>query len=70
MLNEMSPAEAKALLRECGFRIVRQLGFGILPPTLYHTPLRGPAALVDWLFAGENIWRNCSVDLMFVCQPD
>jgi len=70
MLNEMSPAEAKALLRGCGFRIVRQFGFGMLPPTLYRTPLRGPAALVDKLFAGENFWRNCSVDLMFVCQPD
>lgn len=69
MLNEMSPAETRDLLRECGFQVVRQFGFGMLPPTLYRTPLRAPAALVDKLLAGENLWCNCSVDLLFVCQP-
>lgn len=69
MLNEMSPAETKTLLRGCGFQVVRQSGFGILPPTLYRTPLRRPAAAVDKLFAGENLWRNCSIDMMFTCQP-
>jgi len=69
MLNEMSPPETKALLQECGFKIVRQFGFGVLPPTLYRTPLRTPAAAVDKLLAGENVWRNCSIDMMFVCQP-
>ncbi|HUC84455.1 MAG TPA: class I SAM-dependent methyltransferase [Candidatus Acidoferrales bacterium] len=69
MLNEMSPAETQGLLRACGFRIVRQFGFGILPRILYRSPLRGPAALVDKLLAGETPWRTCSVDLMFVCHP-
>jgi SAM-dependent methyltransferase len=69
MLNEMSPAETRTLLRECGFRVVRQFGFGMLPPTLYRTPLRGPAAAVDKLLAGDKPWRNCSIDLLFVCEP-
>ncbi|MGA2244874.1 MAG: class I SAM-dependent methyltransferase [Verrucomicrobiota bacterium] len=69
MLNEMSSPEAKALLRECGFQVVRQFGFGILPPTFYRTPLRAPAALADKLLAGENFWRNWSIDLLFVCRP-
>jgi hypothetical protein len=69
MLNEMSPTECRALLYECGYRVVRQFGFGILPPTLYRTPLRAPAALVDQFLVGERPWRNCAIDLLFVCQP-
>jgi hypothetical protein len=69
LLNEMSPAETRALLQKSGFEVIRQFGFGILPPTLYRTPLRYPAAAVDRLFAGENIWCNCSIDVMFVCKP-
>ena len=69
MLNEMSPAESRSLLRECGFEVVRQIGFGILPPTLYRTPIRGAMEKVDKFFAGKSVFRNCSIDLMFVCRP-
>jgi SAM-dependent methyltransferase len=69
MLNEMSPVVTKKLLRENGFEIVRQFGFGMLPPTLYRTPLRGAAAVADKSFAGENCWSDCSIDLLFVCRP-
>ena len=69
MLNEMSPAETKSLLQASGYQIVRQFGFGLLPPTLYRTPLRLPAAALDRRLAGDNRLRNCSIDLMFVCQP-
>jgi ubiquinone/menaquinone biosynthesis C-methylase UbiE len=69
MLNEMSPAETRTLLHECGFQVVRQFGFGVLPPTLYRTPLRGVAAATDKFFIGDNLWRNCSIDMMFICQP-
>jgi SAM-dependent methyltransferase len=69
MLNEMSPPEIKHLLRESGFQIVHQFGFGMLPPTLYRTPLRGAAMAADKFFAGENRWRDCSIDLLFVCRP-
>jgi SAM-dependent methyltransferase len=69
MLNEMSPAAARRLLAESGFEVVRQFGFGILPPTLYRTPLRRVAAAVDRTFAGEDFLRNCSIDLLFVCRP-
>ena len=69
MLNEMSPAETRRLLHDCGFQIVRQFGFGMLPPTFYRTPLRGLVEVVDRSLAGENILSNLSIDLMFVCRP-
>ena len=69
MLNEMSPAEARQLLAAGGFEIVHQLGFGVLPPTLYRTPLRRVAYAVDKLLAGENWWSSCSIDMLFVCRP-
>ena len=69
MLNEMSPVETKQLLQSSGFHIVHQFGFGMLPPTLYRTPLRGAAAVVDKVFAGENRWSDRSIDLLFVCRP-
>jgi SAM-dependent methyltransferase len=69
MLNEMSPGEAEELLRATGFDIVRQYGFGIMPPTFYRTPLRGLAGLVDRSLAGENWWSNAAIDLLYVCRP-
>ena len=63
MLNEMSPTEARHLLRECGFQVVRQFGFGILPPTFYRTPLRGLAAAVDKSLAGDNCCNDYGIDL-------
>lgn len=70
LLNELSPAETQALLEAAGFRIVRQYGFGLLPPALYRTPLRRLAASVDRWCAGDNGWRNRSIDLVFVCRPN
>jgi SAM-dependent methyltransferase len=69
MLNELSPGEARTLLRECGFQVVRQFGFGILPPTLYRTPLRGFAAAVDKALAGDKWCNDRSIDMLFVCHP-
>ena len=69
MLNEMSPGAARQLLAESGFKIVRQFGFGMLPPTLYRTPLRAFAAAVDGALSGEHFWNECAIDLLFVCQP-
>lgn len=69
MLNEMSPAGTKKLLRETGFEVVRQFGFGILPPTLYRTPLRKAAWVADWSLAGDHWWNDCSIDMLFVCRP-
>jgi len=65
----MSPAGTKKLLRETGFEVVRQFGFGILPPTLYRTPLRKAALVVDWSLAGDHWWNDCSIDMLFVCRP-
>ena len=69
MLNEMSPEVTRQLLHASGFKIVRQFGFGILPPTLYRTPLRRAAAAVDAALAGERRWNDYAIDMLFVCRP-
>ena len=69
MLNELSPAGARRLLAESGFEIVRQFGFGLLPPTLYRTPLRRVAAALDRSLAGERFWSDCAIDILYVCRP-
>lgn len=69
MRNEMAPAEAKRLLVASGFEIVRSFGFGMLPPTLYRTPLRRAAFALDRALAGEHGWSDWSVDILFVCRP-
>jgi SAM-dependent methyltransferase len=68
MLNEMSPAAAKQLLAESGFEVVQQIGFGVLPPTLYRTPLRRMVAAVDRTFACGNFWPDRAIDILFVCR--
>ena len=69
MLNELSPGATRALLRECGFQVVRQFGFGVVPPTLYRTPLRGLASAVDKSLAGDNWCHDWSIDMLFACRP-
>jgi SAM-dependent methyltransferase len=69
MLNELSPCETQNLFREAGFEIVRRIGFGILPPTLYRTPLRGAAFAFDRSLAGENCSSAISIDVLYVCHP-
>jgi SAM-dependent methyltransferase len=69
MLNEMSPDEARKLLGDCGFQVVRQFGFGMLPPTLYRTPLRNFAFAVDKLLAGDRWCNDWAIDMLFVCRP-
>ena len=68
-LSEMSPAETRQLFRDSGFEIVRQYGFGVLPPSLYRTPVRGLAFAIDHAFAGDRAWNNWAVDMLFVCRP-
>ena len=69
MLNEMSPGETRRLLEASGFEIVRRFGFGLLPPTLYRTPLRRIAGAVDGSLAGEHFWNGCAIDILYVCRP-
>jgi len=68
MLNEMSPGEVRMMLRECGFQVVRQFGFGMLPPTRYRTPLRNFAFVVDQTLAGDGWCNDWAVDMLFVCR--
>ena len=69
MLNEMGPDETKRLLAECGFQVVRQYGFGLLPPTCHRTPLRPLARAVDRRLAGDHWWSDWSIDMLFLCRP-
>lgn len=69
MLNEMSSGETRILLRECGFQVVRQFGFGILPPTLYRAPWPNFAFAVDKALAGGRWCKDWAIDLLFVCRP-
>jgi SAM-dependent methyltransferase len=69
MLNELSRREARQLLAESGFEIVRQHGFGMLPPTLHRTPLGPLAGALDRSLSGEHWWNNWSIDMLFICRP-
>lgn len=69
MLNEMTPAAVEALLAQSGFAVERRLGFGLLPPTLYRTPLRAAAARADRWLSGEKPWSGFAIDLLYVCRP-
>jgi SAM-dependent methyltransferase len=69
MLNEMSPGETRTLLREVGFEVVQQRGFGLVPPTLYRTPARGLARAVDKSLAARSWGMHWGIDLMFACRP-
>jgi SAM-dependent methyltransferase len=69
MLNEMTAGEVRALLAASGFEVVRQPGFGMLPPTLHRTPLRPLAGAVDRALSGTHWWSPWSVDMLFICRP-
>ena len=68
-LNEMSPAETRDLLRRNGFEVVRQFGFGAVPPTLYRSPLRAAAWAIDKSLAGDRWWNDWSIEMLFLCRP-
>lgn len=70
MLNEMGASEARELLRESGFEVISQLGFGVMPPTFYRTPLRRLAAAIDRVFARRQWCKDWSIELLFVCRPN
>jgi SAM-dependent methyltransferase len=69
MLNELSLAEARTLFDECGFEIVDEMGFGMMPPTMYRTPLRGVAAGTDRFYARKQWMKGRAIDLLFICRP-
>ena len=69
MLNELSRMEAVQLLAKAGFQVVNERGFGILPPTLHRTPLRGLARAIDRSLSGAHWWNRWSIDMLFICRP-
>jgi ubiquinone/menaquinone biosynthesis C-methylase UbiE len=69
MLNEISPHEVRTLLHEGGFQVVRQFGFGLLPPALYRTPLHNLAFAVDKFLAGDRRGNDWFIDMLFICRP-
>jgi SAM-dependent methyltransferase len=69
MLNEISAVETEKLLQESGFKVVRKIGFGHVPPGIYRTPLRSAAFAMDGFLSGDKIWSQWSVDILFECSP-
>ena len=69
MLNEMSPSEARALLWDSGFKVIQQIGCGILPRAAYRTPFRKIGVMIDRFVSDRNWCKNWSVDIIFVCEP-
>lgn len=68
MLAELSPSETRRLFAETGWTVIAQHGFGVMPPTLYRTPLRGWARAIDQRCAGQPAWRNVSINIISVCR--
>lgn len=69
LLNEMSPREAQAMFEQGGFQVQSCYGFGIVPPTLYRTPLASVAKVIDRSISGRNPLTSLTIDLLYVCTP-
>jgi len=66
--QELRDKETRQLLAKCGFNVLEVVGFGVVPPTLYRTPLRRLAERVDKACSGPGFLRYIAVDLLYVCQ--
>lgn len=69
MMTEMSLAETRALLRDAGFRVIREIGFGVVPGFLYRSSLKPICHWLDRRLCGSNFFKNISIDVIFVCVP-
>lgn len=69
MVAEESLEDMRALLRESGFEIVEEAGFGIMPPALDRTFLRPLSRGIDRLLSEKKPGRRFCIDVIFVCRP-
>ncbi len=69
MMAEMSLAETRVLLRNAGFRVIREIGFGVVPGFLYRSMLKPICHWLDGRLCGSNFFKSISTDVIFVCAP-
>jgi SAM-dependent methyltransferase len=69
MMAEMSLAESRVLLRDAGFRVIREIGFGVVPSFLYRSMLKPICHWIDRRLCGSNFFKSISTDVIFVCEP-
>jgi len=70
MMAEMGLEETRSLLGNARFKVVQELGFGIVPSFLYKTFLHPLCYWVDSKFCGSGWMSRFSVDVIFVCEPE
>lgn len=66
--NELSRKQIKFLFDQAGFEIVHEIGFGVLPPSFYRTPLKGIAKMIDRACSRFPLLTRFSIDLVYVCR--
>jgi SAM-dependent methyltransferase len=69
MMAEMGLSETRSLLADTGFKVIREIGFGILPSFFYRGILRPICYWLDSKFCGSGITSRFSTDVIFVCVP-
>jgi SAM-dependent methyltransferase len=69
MMAEMGMPETRSLLADAGFKVVRELGFGILPSFLYRSFLKPFCYWLDGRVCGSGWLSRFSTDVVFVCEP-
>lgn len=69
MMAEMSLPETRSLLADAGFKVVREIGFGILPSFLYRSFLKSFCYWLDGRLCGSGWMSRFSTDVVFVCEP-
>jgi len=67
--SEMSRKAIRELFDQCGFDIVLEHGYGILPATLYRTRLDRLARYIDRMCSRIPALTGISIDLLYVCRP-
>lgn len=66
---EMSRDEVYQLMYTCGYEVLEEFGFGVVPPTLYRTPLKNLAQWFDRTSQKTQFATRFSIDLLYVCRP-
>ena len=65
----MSRVEIKRMFQESGFDVIEEFGFGVVPPSLFRTRLKGLAKWLDKRAVRTEILTPVSIDLLYVCRP-
>jgi SAM-dependent methyltransferase len=67
--EQLSRREIRQMFHAGGFEIIEEIGFGVMPPMAYRTPLRKFAEAIDKMCAQVPFFKLISIDLLYVCKP-